>query len=167
MNYVLPVLLAATLVYAAVKKVNAYNAFVDGAKQSVSLTVSVLPYLAAMFVLVNLLRQSGLSDYLVRFLSPPFKLLGIPSELVELTLLRPFSGSGSIALLTEIYKQYGTDSYVARCASVMMGSTETVFYVSAVYFANTKIKKTVFALPIALFCTLVGCVVTCALCKVM
>ena len=167
MNYVLPVLLIGVFVYAFVKRTNVYQAFVVGAKSGATLTFSVFPYLAATFVMVNLFRESGLSAYVVKFLSPPFALLGIPSELVELTLLRPFSGRGSLALLSEIYQKYGADGYVARCASVMMGSTETVFYVSSVYFASANVKKAGLAVPIALFCTLIGCVLTCSLCRVM
>ena len=117
--------------------------------------------------MVNCLRASGLDSYIIRFLAPPFKLLGVPSEVVELMLLRPFSGSGSLAILTDVYTQYGVDSYVGRCASVIMGSSETVFYVASVYFAGTRVKRTGFAIPIALFCNLVGGVAACLLCKVM
>jgi spore maturation protein B len=166
-NYILPLVFILVFVYAFVKKQNVYVCFVDGAKQSLSTVAAILPNLAAMFILVALMRTSGLTDVLVKILAPPFSLIGIPSELVELTILRPFSGSGSLALLTEIYEKYGTSSYIARCASVMMGSTETVFYVSAVYFADTKIKKTGLVLPIALFCTLIGGVLTCVLCRFM
>ena len=166
-NYVLPVLLIISLVYALIKRVKVYDCFVQGAKTSLQLTLSIFPYLFAMFMLVALMRQSGFSQWLCKVLAPPFVLLGIPSELIELVLLRPFSGSGSLALLTQIYSQYGVDSYVSRCASVMMGSTETVFYVSAVYFANTKVKNSGWAVPIALFCTLIGCILTCLLCRLM
>ncbi len=167
MTYVLPVLLILSLVYAWGKRVKVYDCFVDGAKTSWQLTLSIFPYLFAMFMLVALMRQSGFSQWLSATLEPLFRLVGIPKELIELVLLRPFSGSGSLALLTQIYTQYGADSYVSRCASVMMGSTETVFYVSAVYFANTRVKNTGWAVPIALFCTLVGCILTCFLCRVM
>lgn len=167
MNYILPVIFILVLGFAFIKKKNVYQCFIDGGKESIKLSLNIFPYLAAMFIMVNLMRASGLSLGLTKILAPPFKLIGIPEELVELTLLRPFSGSGSMALLAEIYETYGADTYISRCASVMMGSTETVFYVSAVYFAETKVKHTGFALPIALFCTLVGCVVTCLLCRVM
>ena len=100
-------------------------------------------------------------------LAPPFKLLGIPSEVVQLVLLRPFSGSGSLAILTDVYNTYGVDSYVGRCASVIMGSSETVFYVASVYFAGTKVKKTGWAIPIALACNLLGSVIACLLCRIM
>ncbi len=167
MQYVLPVIFIAVFLYGSLKKVNVYDAFIGGAKSAFDMSLSVFPYLAAMYIMMNLLRESGVDAWLVKILAPPFSWVGIPAELVELVLIRPFSGSGSLALLTEIYTLYGTDSYVARCASVMMGSTETVFYVSAVYFAGTKIKKTGAAIPIALGCTFVGCIVTCLLCRVI
>ena len=167
MNYVIPVILILVLVYGLIKRVNVYNSFVLGAKKSFDLSLSVFPYLAATFIMVNCLRASGLDTYLVRFLAPPFKLVGVPSEVVQLMLLRPFTGSGSLAILSDVYKQYGVDSYVGRCASCIFGSSETVFYVASVYFAGTKVKRTGFAIPIALFCNFVGGIVACLLCRVM
>ena len=98
MNYVVPVALILVFIYGLIKKVNVYDSFVLGAKKSFDLSLSVFPYLAAMFIMVNCLRASGLDFYIIRFLSPPFKLLGVPSEVVELMLQRPISGSGSLAL---------------------------------------------------------------------
>ncbi len=167
MNYIVPVLLIVVLVYGLIKKVNVYDSFVLGAKQSFNLSLSIFPYLAATFIMVNALRASGLDKYVTSFLSPPFSLLGVPSEVVELMLLRPFSGSGSLAILTDVYKQYGVDSYISRCASCIYGSSETVFYVASVYFAGTKVKHTEAAIPIALFCNLLGSVVACLLCRIM
>ena len=167
MNYVVPVILILTLAYGLFKRVNVYDSFVLGAKQSFNLSLSIFPYLAATFIMVNALRASGLDEYVTKLLAPPFALLGVPSEVVELMLLRPFSGSGSLAILSDVYKQYGVDSYVARCASVIMGSSETVFYVASVYFAGTKVKHTGAAIPIALFCNLIGGVVACLLCKII
>ncbi len=167
MNYIVPVLLIVVLVYGLIKKVNVYDSFVLGAKQSFNLSLSIFPYLAATFIMVNALRASGLDKYVTSFLSPPFSLLGVPSEVVELMLLRPFSGSGSLAILTDVYKQYGVDSYISRCASCIYGSSETVFYVASVYFAGTKVKHTGAAIPIALFCNLLGSVAACLLCRIM
>ena len=165
MNYVVPILIIAVLVYGLVKRVNVYDSFVLGAKKSFNLSLSIFPYLAAIFIMVNALHASGVDVYVTKVFAPPFKLLGVPSEVVQLVLLRPFSGSGSLAILTDVYKTYGVDSYVGRCASVIMGSSETVFYVASVYFAETKVKRTGFAIPIALFCNLLGSVVACLLCK--
>ena len=167
MNYVVPVLLIAVLVYGLIKRVNVYDGFVLGAKKSFNLSLSIFPYLAAIFIMVNALHASGVDVYFTKIFAPPFKLLGVPSEVVQLVLLRPFSGSGSLAILTDVYETYGVDSYVGRCASVIMGSSETVFYVASVYFAETKVKRTGFAIPIALFCNLLGSVVACLLCKIM
>ena len=167
MNYVVPILLVAVLLFGLVKRVNVYDSFVLGAKKSFDLSISIFPYLAAMFIMVNALAASGLDVYVTNFLAPPFQLLGVPREVVKLILLRPFSGSGSLAILTDVYNSYGVDSYVGRCASVIMGSSETVFYVASVYFAGTKVKRTGLAIPIALLCNLLGSVLACLLCKVM
>ncbi len=167
MPYIVPILLILVLIYGLIRKVNVYNTFVLGAKKSFDLSLSIFPYLAAMFIMVNALAASGADEWITKILAPPFELLGVPKEVVRLVLLRPFSGSGSLAILTDVYNNYGVDSYVGRCASVIMGSSETVFYVASVYFAGTKVKKTGFAIPIALFCNLVGSVLACLLCKVM
>ena len=167
MNYVVPVLLIAVLVYGLIKRVNVYDSFVLGAKKSFNLSISILPYLAAIFIMVNALHASGVDVWISKIFAPPFKLLGVPSEVVQLVLLRPFSGSGSLAILTDVYKTYGVDSYVGRCASVIMGSSETVFYVASVYFAGTRVKRTGWAIPIALVCNLLGSVVACLLCKLI
>ena len=165
MNYVVPILLIAVLVYGLIKRVNVYDSFVLGAKKSFNLSLNIFPYLAAIFIMVNALHASGVDVWISKIFAPPFMLLGVPSEVVQLVLLRPFSGSGSLAILTDVYKTYGVDSYVGRCASVIMGSSETVFYVASVYFAETKVKRTGFAIPIALFCNLLGSIVACLLCK--
>lgn len=167
MSYIIPLIFIVTLVCGLAKRVNVYDGFVCGVKKALPLGIGIFPYLAAMFVMTNALHASGIGAYVVRFLSPPFSLVGIPSEVVELMLLRPFSGSGSLAILSDVYARYGTDSYIGRCASVIMGSSETVFYVAAVYFAQTKVKHTGWAVPIALFCNLVGGICACLLCRVM
>ncbi len=167
MNYVVPCLIVAVLVYGLVRRVPVYNAFVDGARKSFDLSLSIFPYLAAIFIMVNALHASGLDVYVTQVFAPPFQLLGVPSEVVQLVLLRPFTGSGSLAILSDVYAKYGADSYVGRCASVIMGSSETVFYVASVYFAKTSVRRTGWAIPIALFCNLLGAVAACALCKIM
>ena len=165
MSYLVPILIVALFVFASFKKVNVYNSFVDGAKQSIPTAVAIFPYLFATFLMVNLLRASGVSALIVDFVSPPFQLVGIPKQVLELLLIRPFSGSGSLAILSDVYNTYGTDSYVGNCASVIMGSSETVFYVSAVYFSQTCVKRLGWAIPIALFCNLAGGILACILCR--
>ncbi len=167
MNYVVPLLLIAVLAVGLIKRVNVYDSFVLGARKSFDLSLTVFPYLAAIFIMVNALHASGLDVYVTKLLAPPFRLLGVPAEVVQLVLLRPFSGSGSLAILTDVYNNYGVDSYIGRCASVIMGSSETVFYVASVYFAGTKVRHTGWAIPIALLCNLLGAVTACLLCKIM
>lgn len=165
--FVIPVLLVMLLLYSSKKKVNAYSSFIDGAKGSVQLCLDIFPFLVAIFVAVELFKASGLADNLASLLSPVFNFVGIPNELSQLILLRPFSGSGSLALVQDIFETYGADSYISRCASVIMGSSETVFYVATVYFSQTKTKKLLYAIPVALFCTIIGAIFSCWICKIM
>lgn len=164
-KYILPVFIIIVLLAGFIKKVSLYDSFVEGSKQSVQLVLSIFPYICAVLIAVELFSLSGLNLYFARFLSPVFNLLGIPEELCELVIIRPLSGNGSLAILENIYKTYGTDSYVARCASVIVGASETVFYISTVYFSTTKVKKLRYAMPISLLACYIGIVFSCLLCK--
>ena len=164
-DVVIPVLIAFVLIYSLIKGVDAYSGFVNGAKGALPLMGQLLPYIIAMFVAVELFRNSGLSVYLCNFLSPVFNALGIPSEICELTLIRPFSSNAGYVILRNIFSTYGVDSYVGKCASVIMGSSDTIFYVSSIYFASTKVKKTLLTIPIALVCNVACCVLSCLLCR--
>lgn len=165
--YIIPVLFVTLFGYCYIKKVNTYDTFVKGAKKSISLVVDIFPFIATIMIAVALLRASGITSILAGWLSPVFHLLGIPSELIELVLLRPFTGAGSYGLLEDVLVRYGPDSYISRCACVILGCSETIFYVATVYFSQTKVKKLLYAIPVALICALVGSVVACLLCKIM
>ena len=165
--YILPLLFIGTFIYAQIKNVNAYKSFVGGAKQSFNLIFDIFPYILAIILMVGLMRASGLADLLAGAVSPVFSLIGIPKELAELVLLKPFTGSGSLALLNDIYTHYGVDSYIGRCASVIISSSETVFYISTLYFSQTKVKKLLYAIPAALIACLMGAVLSCLLCRIM
>lgn len=166
-SLIVPLLIILLLVYGVKKKANPYDSFVKGASQSIDLVISIFPYLVAIFVAVELMKASGLTALFSIILSPLFSLLGIPTELAELILIRPFSGSGSMAILENLYVNYGADSYVSRCASVIIGSSDSIFYIATIYLSQTKVKKLGVAIPIALFATLVGVVLSCLLCKFM
>ena len=166
-KYIIPILLIILLTYANHKKVNVYKTFCKGAKCSFNIVKDIFPYIVAIMVCVALFRISGLSSILVKLISPIFSGLGIPIEVSELVLLRPFSGSGSISLLQDIMSTYGADSYISRCACCILGSSETVFYVSAVYFADTKIKNIAPAITIALVGNILGAIFSCLLCKII
>lgn len=163
MTYILPILFIALFVFCIIKKVPAYDYFAEGAKESLSLILSIFPYLCAIFIFVNLIQISGVSKLLCALLSPILEFLGIPSSLSELLLLRPFSGNGSLAILDNIYTSFGVDSYEARCASVIVGASDTIFYVVAVYFSTTKIKKLSYILPVCLLASLIGSICSCLL----
>ena len=164
-DIIIPILIAFVLMYSLIKKVDAYSGFVNGAKGALPLMASLLPYIIAMFVAVELFKNSGLSSLLSNVLAPVFNFIGIPKELCELILIRPFSSNAGYVLLKDIFAVYGVDSYIGKCASVIMGSSDTIFYVSSIYFASVNIKKTGLAIPIALLCNVFCCVLACFCCK--
>ena len=165
--YVIPAIFLAVFIAAAVKKVKIYDEFSAGIGEAVKFTMNLLPFLAAVFMMCELFEVSTLSDRLTALLSPVFSALGIPSELVKLVLIKPFSGSGSLAYLSKIISENGADSYVARCAAVCYGSSETMFYISAVYFAGLKKKRLAASMAIVAASTLLSTVLACFICKFM
>lgn len=167
MNYLVPVILISVFILSAVKKVNFYDSMVEGIREALMLIIKLIPNLVAVFVAISLLQQSGISKMLANIVSPVFSYLGIPKELLELILLRPLSGSGSLAVLESVYERYGVDSFIAVSASIIMGSSETIFYVVGVYFSVEKDKKTGLAIPIALFSSFIGCIVACAISRLI
>lgn len=166
-SYIIPIFIIFTLIYACVKKINAYNSFVSGAKTSFDLILTSLPYIVAIFIALELFKESGLSMLLSKILSPIFSLFGIPSELNEMILIKPFSGCGSIAVLENIFTTYGADSYLARAGCCIAGSSEAIFYVTAVFFSKTSIKKFSYAIPVALIANFISCIVACNICKII
>lgn len=166
-SYFIPILFLFLLIYAYIKKIPAYSSFAEGAKAALKLCFDIFPYIAAIFICVQLFKTSGLSSLLSDVLAPAFKLLGIPKELCELILIRPFSGNASLALLTEIYEAHGADSYIGRCASVIISSSDTVFYISALYFAGTNVKKFKYAIPVALTANLFAAILACLILQVI
>lgn len=167
MKYFIPVLFLAIFLFAVIKKVKPYEAFTLGAKSAIPFAVSVFPYLVSIFVLTELFEVSGLSNAVTNILSPIFRLLGIPKELTKLVLIKPFSGNGALAILTEIYQTYGVDSYLSRCASVIYGSSETVFYVAAVYFAGAKTKNLAKPILISLIASFCSSIFACFICLIL
>ncbi len=165
-EYIIPILIFVMLVFATIKKTKPYNSFVQGAKESLPLVADIFAYIVAVFVFIEIFDKSGLCDLFGKVLSPIFRVLGIPTELTKLVVLKPFSGSGGLAILQNIFDTYGVDSYVARCASVVLASSDTVFYVSTVYFSKTSVKKLGIAIPIALFATFLSTVLACLFCRI-
>ena len=166
-EYFIPVLFFIIFIFAIIKRVKPYDAFTVGAKSAVPFAVSIFPYLVSIFVLTELFEISGISNAVSNFLSPVFSVMGIPKELTKLVLIKPFSGNGSLAILTEIFTKYGVDSYLSRCACVIYGSSETVFYIAAVYFAGAKTKKLTAPIIISLIASFFSCVFACFICRII
>ena len=154
-DYIVPLLLFAVSALAIRKKENAYNIMLEGAEEGLKLLVSILPALI-LLTAVYMLRASGAVEIISGFLSPVFKLFGIPPETAMLVFIRPISGSATLAVGAELMAQYGVDSEIGRTVAVMLGSTETTFYTISVYFGAAGIQKTKYTIPAALFADFVG-----------
>jgi spore maturation protein B len=150
--------------YAAYKKIDVFDAFITGAKQGFDTSVSIIPYLIAMMVAIGMLRASGFFTLINQLLAPALSLIGMPPEVLPLALIRPFSGSASNGVMAELIHQSGGDSLIAKTAATMMGSTETTFYVIAVYFGSIGIRKTRHAILAGLLADLAGIIASVIVC---
>ena len=156
MSYVLPGLILLLIGFALYKRVNIYEAFTEGAKQALPLMGQILPFMAAMLIAMNLFRTSGALGVVIGWVEPVFDRIGFPGELVPLMVLRPFSGNAAVALLQDVFANYGPDSFLGLAASLMLGSTETIFYTVALYFGSIGVRKTRITIAVALLSGLVG-----------
>lgn len=127
--------------YGMIKGGKVYDWFIEGAKEGLKVCLNIFPYLLAMIIAVDIFKGAGLLDNLNNLLSPIVKLIGLPKELLPLVLIKPLSGSGAVGIFTNIVQTYGPDSYIGLIASVIMGTTETIFYTVTVYFGAVKVKK--------------------------
>ena len=165
--WILPVLLVSILVMALFKKVPLYDTFIDGAKEGFNVGVKIIPYLVGIMVAIGMFRASGAIDYLAHALSPVLKLIGMPADVLPLAIVRPLSGSGALGITTEIAHKYGGDSYMARLAAVMTGSSETTLYVLAVYFGSVGISKIRHALIAGLVADIAGILAALLICRLV
>ncbi len=163
----IPLIVAGFVFYAARKKVPVYESFVVGAKGGFDVAIKIIPYLVAMLVGIGIFRASGAMDILVGLLSPIGRLIGMPPEVLPMALLRPLSGSGSLGLMSDIMKQYGPDSFIGVLVSTMYGSSETTFYVLAVYFGSVGIYRTRHAVAAGLIADVVGMLGALFICRVL
>lgn len=159
MLYILPALIAALLIYSLIKKVDIYSAFTQGAYDALPMLVKILPCMAAMMVSINALRASGALEAFIKLISPILDKIGFPAELAPMFVLRPFSGSAAMSLLQDVFVNYGADTYLGFAASIMLGSTETIFYTIALYFGSVGVKRTRAAIPAAILSSIVGAAV--------
>lgn len=145
-----PAVILIILLYGIFEKKNVFDIFLKGANDGLKMVIKIFPTLIGLFLAIGALRSSGILDFIINLLSPILNILHIPSEIMPLALLRPISGSGSIAVATDIMKKYGVDSLIGLIAATIMGSTETTIYTIAIYSSSVNIKKTRFVLFAAL-----------------
>ena len=155
-SLVIPVLLAVVAVYGMGRRVDIYSALTRGAEEGLGVLLRIIPALVGLLTAVSTFRASGAAELPSALCTPVLELLGIPPETAPLMLVRPVSGSGALAVGTDLMTTYGPDSTIGRTAAVMLGSTETTFYTIAVYFGSAGIRKTRHAVPAALAADLVG-----------
>lgn len=164
-DYAIPFVLLLITGYGFAKKVNVYEAFVEGAKGGFEVAIKIIPFLVAILVAIGMFRASGAMDFLIRLISPLTNLIDMPAEALPVAIMRPLSGSGTLGLVTEIMKTHGPDSFLGRLVSTMYGSTETTFYVLAVYFGSVGIKQTRHAVPAGLLADAAGLLAALFICK--
>ncbi len=152
----IPLMFLLFLGWGIVKKVKVYEVFVEGAKDGFNVAIRIIPYLVAMLAAIGIFRASGAMELLTAVLSPVTALIGMPPETLPMALMRPLSGSGSLGIMTELMKVHGPDSLIGILASTMYGSSETTFYVLAVYFGAVGIKNTRHAVPVGIIADAAG-----------
>ena len=155
-SLIIPLLLAAGAVYGMGKRVDVYGALTHGAEEGLTVLLRIAPALVGLLTAVSMFRASGAMEWLSGLCAPLLEAVGVPPETAPLMMIRPVSGSGALAVASELITTHGPDSYVARVAAVMLGSTETTFYTIAVYFGSAGIHRTRHTIPAALAADLTG-----------
>lgn len=158
-NFILPCLILFILVYAIIRKTNVYEAFIDGAKEGLKTSIGIIPYLMAIIVAVGMFRASGAIDFIAEILKTPLTYFNVPADVLPIMIVRSLSGSANLGVLSDIVTNAGANTYTAKLAAIMVGSSETTFYVLAVYFGAVGIKKIRYALITGLLADLTGIIV--------
>ena len=166
-NLAIPLIFLIILLYGIKEKKQVFNIFLEGAKEGIKIIYNIFPTLLGLFLAINVLRESGVIDSFINFFNPLFTLLKIPTEILPLALLRPISGSASMAIATDIMQKSGVDSYIGLIASTIMGSTETTLYTIALYTSAIGVKKIRFVLAAALLADLAGMVTSVVFWQIM
>lgn len=165
--WALPVILFGILTFGLIKKVPLYEEFTEGAKEGFKVSVKIIPYLVAIIVGISMLRASGAIDMLAHFMSPVLNKFNVPADVLPLMIVRSLSGSGALGIFSDIANNMGPDSYATKLAAVMVGSSETTFYVLAVYFGAVGITKIRYALIVGLLADLIGIIAAVSVCNLM
>lgn len=164
---IIPIIIVSVVIYGMCKGVKVYECFVEGARDGLSICMRIFPYLLAMLIAVGVFRQSGALDYVINLMRPVVKLIGLPAEIVPLVFVKPLSGSGALGIFSDILKEYGPDSFIGLVASIIMGTTETIFYTITVYYGAVGIKKIRHTLWAAVFADLTAIIMAVTLARMM
>ena len=166
-NLAIPFTILLILIYGLIEKNKVFDIFLNGAKEGIEIVVKIFPTLIGLFVAIGALRSSGILDFIIKLIYPIVKFLNIPIEIMPLAILRPISGSASIAIGSDIMAQYGVDSKIGLITSTIMGSTETTLYTIAIYTSIVGIRKTRFVLVAALIGDLIGIITSVIICNIL
>ncbi len=162
--WAIPIVFVLITVTGYVRGVKVYEVFVEGAKEGFQIAIKIIPFMVAILAAIGMFREAGAMDYLVRILSPVTDLVGYPAEVLPMAIMRPLSGSGSLGIMTELINTHGAESFIGRLASTLMGSTETTFYIVAVYFGSVSIKKLRHTVPACLIADMTGVIASFIVC---
>ena len=165
-KYIIPTIVFVIVLYGIIKKINVYDVFVEGSKESFGMILNLFPSLLAMILGVNILVKSGLLNSILSVFNPLVNLIKIPKEIIPIALMRPISGSSSLAILNNIFSTLGPDSLAAKLGSIIQGSTDTTFYVLTLYFGCVGIKKIRYAMWAGLLGDLLGVISSIVVVKV-
>jgi spore maturation protein B len=166
-NLSIPAVIVLIVIVACIKGIPVFDTFVEGAKEGAKTALDILPVMVGIIAAVSILNASGLIDIMTNMLKGPADLIAIPSEIIPILVIRPFSGSASLGLFTEQIKAYGADRYIGRALSTIMGSSETVLYTLAVYFGGANVKNTRHALAASLISSYAGMLAAIYICRVL
>lgn len=166
-NLILPIIVLLIILYGIKKKINVYDTFTSGAKESFDITIKLFPTLLGMILGVNIFIRSGFLQFLLNILKPLFNIIKIPIEILPIAIMRPISGSSGLAILNNIFETYGVDHIISRISSIIQGSTDTTLYVITLYFGSIGIKKIKYALKAGLLADLIGIISALLLAKLM
>ena len=163
----IPIIILFIVSYGVFKKVKVYEVFVEGAKDGLKICKNIFPYLLCMLLAIKVFRESGILEYIINFIEPFTNILGIPKEVITQIFIKPLSGSGALGIFTDNIKNFGPDSFLGVLFSVLMGSTETIFYTIALYFGAVKIKKIRHTLWTAILSEIIGVILAINITKII
>ena len=166
-NYLIPIVVFLIILYGIKKKVSVYDCFVAGAKEGLELSLSIFPYLIAMLFATNILLKSNILESIFTYFKPLFNVLKVPVEILPMAIIRPISGNASFAVMIDLIKKFGVDSFLGRVAATLQGATDTTIYVLSLYFGSIGIKKIGHAMWAGLLTDLLAVVVSIILVSVV